>query len=619
MSLPITIPTTQKHRSIAITTSLGDNALIIKSMSGTETLSGCFKFELELMSQQQEKINFDDIVGENVTIELNLDDDKSWPLAGKTRFFNGLVSSFEQIASLDKGFQYRAVVVPWLWLLTRTHNCRIFQNKTVPEIIQQVFENPRYSGFTNFKFSLDTEKDTKREYEPREYCVQYRESDFNFVSRLMEEEGIYYFFEHTDKGHKLILTDSISKHSPYSGYEQIEYHPNISDEHSQCVRELSVGQEVQPGIFALKCFDFVDPKNDLHVKSTFQCLRAATDLEHYDYHPRAYQKNKAGESYAKIRGQEMHTNSEVVRGKTDARGLSTGYTFQLTDSRPESLNREYLVTSCSYKIRSNVQKNSDNEQIFTADFTAMSTAQQFRPPRVTPKPAIQGPQTAIVVTEDGEDITVDEYGRVKVKFHWDREKNSDENSSCWIRVAQVWAGKKWGAMYIPRKDQEVIVEFLDGDPDQPIITGRVYNAKNKPPIDLPVNKTRSTIKSNSTKGGGGSNEIRFEDKKDDEEIYIHAEKKLRTVVEGSESRSVGGSRSTTVSGGSDILGVPSGNIEMRAGKWLQGYGENIILAATNESVILNCGDSFITITPTEITIESLVINIKGGLTKINCT
>ena len=538
--------TTQSHRVATVATSLDDDALLLTSMSGTELLSDCFQFELELVSEQPDKVKFDDVVGRDITVSLSLDGDG-------TRFFNGHISSFKQTAASEGLFRYRATVVPWLWFLTRTANCRIFQNMTVPDIIKQVF---RDHGFSDFDDSLS------EKYRTWEYCVQYRETDFNFVSRLMEEEGIYYFFEHSDNAHTLVLADSPSAHGPYEGYEQIEYHTDDgSNEHSQCVRELSIGQEVQPGVFALNSFDFQNPKKALVVKTKTSRQHAAADFEHYDY-PGTYQEYNDGETYSKIRADEMHAKFELVHGRTDARGISPGYTFKLTHCRPDSLNREYLVTSCSYLIQSNIK--GDGGKVFAADFTAIDTSQQFRPLRVTRKPTIQGPQTAIVVGKSGEEIWTDKFGRVKVQFHWDRDGKADENSSCWIRVAQAWAGKKWGAMYIPRIGQEVIVEFLEGDPDRPIITGRVYNADKMPPYDLPANKTRSTLKSDSTKGGGGSNEIRFEDNKDAEELYIHAQKDQLIDVGNDESISVGNDRSLSV--GNDYTQSVEKNKTISVGK-----------------------------------------------------
>lgn len=595
---------TQGHRAVAVTTSVGEDVLLLKSMSGTEMLSGCFRFELELVSEQPGKVKFDDIVGQSITISLDLDGDNA-------RFFNGRVSSFEQVASLDNLFQYRAIVVPWFWFLTRASDCRIFQNMTVPDIIKQVF---RDHGYSDFDDSLTGQ------YRTWEYCVQYRETDFNFVSRLMEEEGIYYFFKHDDKAHKLVLADSASAHGPYDGYERIQFHPDgDSPVNSQCIRDLTIGQEVQPGIFALNSFDFQNPKKALSVKTQISREHAAADFEYYDY-PGTYQGYSDGETYSKIRADEMHAKFEVVRGKTDARGLCPGYSFKLTQCHPESLNREYLVTSCSYRIHSNLKgldTQSDSEaESFIADFTAIDTAQQFRPPRITRKPTIQGPQTAMVVGKSGEEIWTDKFGRVKVQFHWDRDGKADENSSCWIRVAQVWAGKKWGAMYIPRIGQEVIVEFLEGDPDQPIITGRVYNADKMPPYELPDNKTRSTIKSDSTKGGGGSNEIRFEDNKDAEELYIHAQKDQLIEVGNDENITIGNDRSLNV--GNDetqsveknrTISIGENHTESVAGDMTLSVDKNRTMTITKDLTESVDGQMMVTVA------KDRSLSVQGGVTE----
>lgn len=522
----------QSQRTVSLSTPLGEDVLLLAGMSGKEEIGRIFRYELDLLSEQPDKVKFDDLVGQNVTVSLSLSDDE-------TRYFNGHVCNFEQMAEPGHAARYRATVVPWLWFLTRRADCRIFQNMTVPDIIKQVF---RDAGFSDFEEGLTAS------YRTWDYCVQYRETDFNFVSRLMEQEGIYYFFKHEEGVHTLVLCDSISAHKPFSGYEKIKYLPSErSATYTEYVRSCSIGQTVQPGMYALNDYDFKAPAKALHAKSKVARQHAASENEVYDY-PGEYRETGDGESYAKIRINELQSQFETVRGTADARGVSTGCTFELTECDVEDLNRELLVTSCNYQIQSDLDATG-GETVFSVGFTAIDSKQSFYTPRATPKPVVQGPQTAVVVGPAGEEIYTDEYGRVKVQFHWDRDGKSDENSSCWIRVAQVWAGKKWGAMYIPRIDQEVIVEFLEGDPDQPIITGRVYNASQMPPYGLPADKTKSTIKSNSSKGGGGSNEMRFEDKKGEEEIFFHAQKDQNIVVENDETLSVGNNE--TVSVGND--------------------------------------------------------------------
>ncbi|MDH4240104.1 MAG: type VI secretion system tip protein VgrG [Phycisphaerae bacterium] len=523
---------TQKNREIAIKTPLGEDVLLLTSMSGIEQLSRPFEFQLELASEKQQ-IKSSDLVGQNVTMRLNLP-------KNKVRYFNGFISSFSQIAGTLQLDQYSATVVPWLWFLTRTADCRIFQEKTVPDIIKQVFSD---HGFTDLEDALTGS------YRTWEYCVQYRETDFNFVSRLMEQEGIYYFFKHENGKHHLVLADSASAHESYPDHDQIKFRPadlRVGDE--KYIMDWIVETRVQPGFYALNDFDFKNTKKDLQARAKVSREHAAADFEIYDY-PGEYTESKDGEEYAKKRIEELHAQYEVVTAQSDVRGICTGCTFTLTEHPRDDQNRKYLITSANYSAHSDILQTGGGggiEAAYSCSFTAIDAKQQFRSLRITPKPSIPGPQTAIVVGPSGEEIYPDKYGRVKVKFHWDRYSKADENSSCWIRVAQVWAGKKWGAMYIPRIGQEVIVEFLEGDPDQPIITGRIYNGQAMPPYDLPAEKTKSTIKSDSSKGGGGFNEIRFEDKKDSEQIFVHAQKDRDIVVENNETHSVGNDRQKTI-------------------------------------------------------------------------
>lgn len=524
---------TQQYRKVAVGSPLGDDVLLFRSMNGTERLSRLFRYNLTLLSEEQ-SINFADIVGQNLTVQLELPDDK-------TRYFNGYVSRFVQTRAEGDLAEYQATIVPWLWLLTRTADCRIFQEKTVPEIIKEVF---RDAGFTDFDDSLSGS------YRTWEYCVQYRETDFNFVSRLMEQEGIYYFFEHADGKHTLVLADSLSAHQTFPGYEEIPYRPAGSTSPIEHIGGWTLEQAIQPGVYVLNDYDFEKPKKDLLARSVIQRDHAAADYEIFDY-PGEYTENADGDSYAKVRIQELQASYEIVSSESDAQGICCGYTFKVTDHTRQDQEREYLVTSTTIYVESDSYDSAaegGGGPFFQCQFSAMDSSQPFRPPRVTPKPVIQGPQTAVVVGKDGEEIWTEKHGRVKLQFHWDRYGESDEDSSCWIRVSQPWAGANWGGVFLPRIGQEVIVEFLEGDPDRPIITGRVYNGDNMYPYALPDNQTQSGFKSRSTKDGTGDNfnEIRFEDKKGEEQVYIHAEKNEDIVVENDKTEDVGHDETITI-------------------------------------------------------------------------
>ncbi len=488
---------TQDNREIAIQTQLGKDALLLQRVTGSEKLGQMFKFELELFSKNF-NIKFADIVGQNVTIRLNLD-------KGGVRYFNGYISRFVQTESHGDLARYQATVVPWLWFLTRTADCRIFQGKTVPEIIKEVF---REHGFTDIKDTL-TEK-----YRTWDYCVQYRETDYNFVNRLMEQEGIYYFFVHEDQKHTIVLADSINAHESYPGYDQIRYRPTSGAlSTAEYIWEWLVESNIQPGMYKMNDFDYRNVKADIlavakdpEADSQKVAGRAVSELEIFDY-PGEYidEKTKSakddGERYARIRSEELQAQKLVCHARSDARGIAAGYLFELADHRRSDQNCQYLITSVNYLMTTDPyeseSRQKESEPVFACEFAAISSDQPYRPTRVTPQPMIRGPQTATVVGPKDEKISTDKYGRVKVQFHWDRYGKVDQNSSCWVRVSQLWAGHNWGGMHIPHIGQEVIVEFLEGDPDQPIITGRVYNIDNMPPKDLPENKHKSIIRDNA--------------------------------------------------------------------------------------------------------------------------
>ena len=649
---------------MAIGTPLGEDALLLISFSGTEQLGRLFEYKLELASEDYQ-IKPENIVGQNVSIRLNLGD-------SGIRYFNGFVNHFTQLTASGRLARYRATIVPWFWFLTRVADCRIFQEKTVPDIIEKIF---RDRGFTDFENGLSGK------YRTWEYCVQYRETDFNFISRLMEQEGIYYFFKHENGKHSLVLADSASAHETYPEFEQLEYHPaDKGTTAEECISDWIVETHLQPCSFALNDFDFKNPKGDLLARTKVNRGHTAADFEIYDY-PGKYTETSHGEEYTKKRIEELQAQYEVATASSDSRGICAGFTFSLTDHPRDDQNDEYLITSVKHNIEGGEffsVSDGDGECFYTCSFTSIKSSQPFRTQRTTPKPMVSGPQTAIVVGPSDEEIYTDKYGRVKVKFHWDRYSKADENSSCWIRVAQVWAGKNWGAIYTPRIGQEIIVEFLEGDPDKPIITGRVYNDQAKPPYDLPGNKTMSTLKSNSSKGGEGFNEIRFEDKKGEEQIYIHGEKNLdirvkndrfETIehdrhlvvenekfeqvkshrnefveqnhleeiggdrnlkVKGKEAKEVGKSLSLTVKG--DVIEVFKGKHSEQTTKDYYLKAQNIVIEAT-QNITLSVGGSHISIETTGIEIQAggqvkvqgkqvsvngdMMTEVKGGMVKIN--
>lgn len=520
-------------RAVEVTTPLADDILLFSSMSASESLGRPFELHLELLSES-ESIDPNEILGRDFTVRLDAGE-------GEARYFHGLARSFRQVGTSGEYFSYQATVVPWVWFLTRSADCRIFQSMTAPEIIKEVF---REHGFTDFEESL------QGTYRTWDYCVQYRETAFNFVHRLLEQEGIYYYFKHEEGKHTLMLSDAQPSHSPTAGYEEIPYFaPGSGVIPSEHISEWSQSRDVQPGTYAINDFDFTRPRASLEVRSSDPKEHDRSEFEIYDY-PGEYQVNGDGESYVRTRLEEQHAQHQIHQGAGDARGLAVGSLFELVQHPREDQDGEYLVTAATHWVEaaSYGVGGGDSGPTYSNRFSCIPSAVPYRLPRSTPKPVVQGPQTAIVTGPSGEEIHTDEHGRVKVQFHWDRYGGSDENSSCWTRVAQVWAGQGWGGIHLPRIGQEVIVEFLEGDPDRPIVTGRVYNGANPVPYELPANKTQSGIKSRSSKGGGPENfnEIRFEDKKGEEELYFHAEKNQAIEVENDRNEHTGHDRSLVV-------------------------------------------------------------------------
>jgi type VI secretion system secreted protein VgrG len=528
------MPYTQDNRSIAISTPLGKDKLLLKSITLTEQMGRPFVMKADLLSEDI-GVDFLELIGKGVSVRWRMPDQGG---EGKKRFFSGYISSFVQLPRAEGFYRYQATIVPWLWFLTRTADCRIFHSAmseppdemTVPGIIKKIFKD---HGFDDFTSALTAS------YRTLDHCVQYKETDFNFVSRLMEQEGIYYFFEHAEDGgvvkHKLKLADAMSAHSEFPDFATISYRPATDTEADSAgtkgaILNWSRIKQVQPGTYKVNDFDFKRPQTSLLGSDTQDRQHANSAFEIYDFAANFVdeQPEDHGDDYAKVRLEELQSQHDIIVGSSDCPGIACGSKFTL-DGHPRSdENGDYLIVGATYHCNAESYTSSGTGQsagkIFACDFTAIPADSVFRPARVTVKPRIQGPQTAIVVGKAGEEILTDEFGRIKVQFHWDRYSPANENSPCWVRVSQLWAGKNWGAVFLPRIGQEVIVEFLDGNPDRPIVTGAVYNGESKPPYPLPDNATMSTIKSNSSKGGQGFNEIRFEDKKGSEQVFTHAEK-----------------------------------------------------------------------------------------------
>jgi type VI secretion system secreted protein VgrG len=541
---------TQANQYVSISTPLGKDKLLLRSFHGEERISGLFHFFLEMQSEEK-SLDFSQIVGKSATITVALAD-------GSSRYINGIVGRFVQAGSDARFTTYFAELHPWLWLLTQTADCRIFQNKSVPDIVTGLFTE---LGFTDYKNS------TTGTYNPLEYCVQYNESAFAFVSRLLEDQGICYFFEHADGKHTLVLADDAPAFKDCAGAATVDYGGYGNWEQQNVVSGCTIEEGVIPGKYAVDDFGFETPSTDLLGSTDSQVATNGSKRRIYEY-PGGFVKKDAAEGRSKLRMEEHEAPRKLLRGQSFSPAFVAGGKTKLQKHYRESANTTYVLSRVSH---------SATPETYTNAFEAFPSDVPYRPARTTRKPVIPGTQTAIVVGKSGEEIWTDKYGRIKVQFHWDQLGKNDENSSCWIRVAHGWAGKSWGQMFLPRIGQEVVVSFLEGDPDRPLVTGSVYNAEQTVPYTLPTDQTKSTIKSNVSKGGGGFNEIRFEDKKDSEEVFIQAEKDYNRVVKNNETVKVGfekkkdgnqtidvyKNRTITVEEGNQSLQVKKGNRDIK--------------------------------------------------------
>ncbi len=544
----------QSNRLLSVETPAGKDTLLIERFTGAENISGLFSYELDLLADLQNKkdqsVKSNALIGKDVTVEL---EQKSGE-----RYFHGVVRRFVEGYQDERFMHYRMELVPWLWLLTLKSNCRIFQDLTCPEILKKIFDGLKssHSGLVNYRDA------TTASYEKWDYCVQYRETDFNFVSRLMEQEGIFYFFEHQRGKHTLVFADANSVFHPCPGQSKFNFGPGAGmGDYEDIVTHFQKQEELRPGKYTLRDHHFELPGKTLEKSEPTMIIQGNnSSLEMYDF-PGDYGQRfnkpaqrlgdveQVGEKLARHRMLEEEVSQSILNGNAHCRNFLPGFTFELQGHRP-GIDGKYILTSVHHAIRQSPGYFSGEtlEVPYSNNFVCIPHKATYHPRRVTPKPVVQGPHTATVTVKSGEESWLDKYGRVRVQFHWDREGKKDENSTCWVRVTQAWAGNTWGAHFWPRIGQEVIVDFLEGDPDRPIITGCVYNAAQMPPYALPDNYTRSGIKTRSSKSGGSANynELRFEDKKGSEQIFLNAEKDLDHRVENDSREFIGNDRSLIV-------------------------------------------------------------------------
>ncbi|KVE87921.1 type IV secretion protein Rhs [Burkholderia cepacia] len=511
----------------------GDD-LKFHTLDGSDELGRLFEFRIEALADSH-SLSLKDMLGKPVTVRIEQQD-------MSTRYLNGIVAR----ASLagrraERYYGYELIVRPWLWLATRRSDCRIFQNKTVPEIVQEVLST----------YGFPIENHLAETYVPREYCVQYNETDAAFVSRLMEFEGIYYWFRHAEDTHTLMLSDAMSSHTALPGYETIPYiardRTAIADE--EHIDGWLPAQEVSVGKHQTTDYDYTKPRADLSSQKVDPRGHDHDSFASFEW-PGGYRDDAPGAHYSRVRLEEQQAEHERASADTDVRGAAPGYLFTLEHCPRADQNREYLIVRCQYRFQENAYASDQGAEavVHQTMMLVQPSSLPYRSPRDTPRPRTNGPQTATVVGPPGEEIWTDQYGRVKLQFRWDRYGQSNQDSSCWVRVSSPWAGGGFGGVQIPRVGDEVVVDFLNGDPDEPIVTGRVYNGEKMPPWGLPGSATQSGLLSRSSPGGTSehANAFRFEDKKGAEQLWMHAERNFDAETELDHSLSVGNNHTHTV-------------------------------------------------------------------------
>ena len=518
---------TQDQRLIAISSPLPKDELILISFEGTEQISDLFNFQIEVLSKNH-TIKPEELIGKTVTLTIQ---DK------QKRTFHGYISRFAY-GEIQSGNMrlYRLEMVPWLWFLSKTNNFRIFQEQSTKDIVSQVFAD---LGFNDFEFNLSDSPAS------REYCIQNNESDLNFISRLLEEEGIAYYFEQKEGAHVLHLVDAAN------AYQECKETGLTYSRERGLKEKISRWEhlhEYRKGKWSVNDYDFKMPaKAQLQTTDSTSKFANVKNYEHYEYQATHDISNLKKLSTKRIEAEEVPIS--VIKVTSRCSSFYAGGKFKISSHVFPEEQGSYIITSIKHRAFDNTfLAGNQGDADYTNELSCIPDSVHFRPPQVHQKPRVFGPQSAVVVGPSGEEIYVDEHGRIKVQFQWDRQGKADEKSSCWIRVMQPWAGSGWGTSFIPRIGMEVVVNFYNGDPDRPIVTGSVYNGENKPPYVFPDSKTQSGIKTRSSKSGdtGTFNELRFEDKKGDEQIYIQAEKNLEVLVKNDEALTINNDRTKTV-------------------------------------------------------------------------
>lgn len=594
----ITAEPSQTKRIVSLQTPLGPEKLAVVRFEAEEGLSELFEYRIDAISNEQ-NIDFDRAIGKNCSVVFD-------SYGGVKRVFNGVLTEAQWSGVEQSHDSYRLVLRPWLWLLGRKTDCRIFRDKNAIDVIEEVFDT---GGFSDFQV-----KASRGDYKKMEFCVQYRETDLAFVSRLMEEFGIYTYHEHGEGRHTLILADSRSCHSPVSipggrlPFVTLSGQDRRIEEH---VTHWLAERRFRTGKIAFNDFDYMKPSANLKTDAQAAEGYAKSKLEAYDY-PGRYLEQDDGQKLAKVRLQAEQALDRRKHASGDAVSLFPGGLVTLKQHPTD--DGEYLVVRASHVFVSEGYRSGFGDasgEVYRGQYDLLSADRPFRAPQATPRPLVHGPQTGIVVArkgKEGEEIDVDEEGRIFVQFHWNRDK---DRISLPVRVAQTWSGKGWGSQFIPRVGQEVVIEFLEGDPDKPLVVGTVYNKDYRYPYEMPAKKTQSGVKSDSSKGHNGYNEFMFEDKKGEETIRMRAEKDHDTIVRHAETRVVGETFETPVGSPSHSTKVKMGDmkLEVETGDWNATVCQKVKFTA-NVMMTFQVGASKIELTPAGIIVSAPLIKLN---------
>ncbi len=587
----------QDDRAGKLTTPLGDTKLVLSRFDGGEALSELFEFRIEAMSTEA-NIDFNAALGKSVTVDSKAAD-------GKDRYFNGLLAEARWAGQRENLYAYQLVIRPWLWLLSLTSDCRIFSQKSPRDIVKQVFTD---RGFSDFR------DETKSSYPTLEYCVQYRETDFVFVSRLMEQYGIYYFFEYEDGKHTLVLADMKASHKPDPDLSSAPFLPTTEGggRQQQHFEAWARGRAVESGSFKLNDYDYNKPGANLLADSDKPGGYAHDSMEMYDY-PGEYVDRSVGTTLAKVEAEAAQSLDDRRTGTGSTLSLFPGALVTLTKHPVGAENQEYLVVGCSHFFHAQSYRSSgggSQEASYLGNFEFTPSSRQFRAELLTKRPHVPGVQSALVVGKQGEEIDVDEQGRICVQFYWDRKKKASRR----VRVAQIWAGKNRGAAFLPRIGDEVLITYEDGDPDRPVVVGSVYNGANTIPMHLPDKKTRSGILTKSSKNSTGYNMLLFDDTAGDEHIKLRAQKALMFKSLGDETRVIYGSQTETVGGEETInVGQPDPTAETPPPAQAGDFTLNAF-----KSITLNVGPSGTPVSQIVMTTTGITLNFgpSGTLAQI---